>query len=258
MRLALVIGLLTGGLAGCGSTGEDPLVVGMELAYPPFEMTDEQGNPTGISVDMARALGEYLGREVRIQNMAFDGLIPALRTGKIDMILSSLTSTPERAESIAFSEPYLRTGLCLLTAEASGVEGIEDLNAEGKVVVVKRGTTGHTFATENLPLATLRALDRDGNAVLEVARGSADAFIYDQMSVLRHWKRNPEATKPLLTPFREESWAIGLRQGEDELLGQVNRFLLEYRAGGGFERLGARYLADEKAAFQELGVPFVF
>lgn len=230
----------------------------MELAYPPFEMTDEQGNPAGVSVDMARALGEYLDRDVRIQNMAFDGLIPALRTGKIDLILSSLTATPERAESIAFSEPYLSTGLCLLLGAESEVETIEDLNVAGKVVAVKRGTTGHIFATENLPLATLRVLDRDGNAVLEVARGSADAFIYDQMSVLRHWKRNSDSTKPLLTPFREESWAIGLRQGDEELLNQVNRFLLEYRANGGFERLGERYLAEEKADFKRLEVPFVF
>ena len=62
----------------------DSLVVGMELAYPPFEMTDAAGKPSGISVDLATDLGNYLGRPVIVENMAFDGLIPALKTGKVD------------------------------------------------------------------------------------------------------------------------------------------------------------------------------
>ena len=62
---------------------EKKLLVGMELAYPPFEMRDERGAPAGVSVDLARALGEQLGRPVEIQNLPFDGLIPALKTGKL-------------------------------------------------------------------------------------------------------------------------------------------------------------------------------
>ena len=95
---------------------EKKLLVGMELAYPPFEMRDERGEPAGVSVDLARALGAALGLPVEIQNLPFDGLLPALKTGKIDLILSSMTATPERAQSIDFSEPYLQTGLCLLVA----------------------------------------------------------------------------------------------------------------------------------------------
>ena len=86
----------------------------MELSYPPFEMTDPQGRPTGVSVRLAEALAKHLGRELVVENIAFDGLIPALKTGKIDCIISSMTATPERSRSIAFSEPYLKTGLALL------------------------------------------------------------------------------------------------------------------------------------------------
>ena len=82
---------------GCSRSTSEELVVGMELAYPPFEMTDESGNPVGVSVDLARALGEHLGREVRIENISFDGLIPALKTGRIDLVISSMTATGERA-----------------------------------------------------------------------------------------------------------------------------------------------------------------
>ena len=70
------------------AAGTDPLVVGMELAYPPFEMTDTRGTPTGVSVDLANEFGKYLREKVVIQNLAFDGLIPALKTGKIDLIIA--------------------------------------------------------------------------------------------------------------------------------------------------------------------------
>ena len=98
----------------------------MELAYPPFEMTDHQGRPTGVSVDMGRALAKYLGKDIEIQNIPFDGLIPALKTRKIELIISSMTATPERAQSIDFSEPYLKTGLCLLVGKNSAIRSIEE------------------------------------------------------------------------------------------------------------------------------------
>ncbi|MEQ1854204.1 MAG: transporter substrate-binding domain-containing protein, partial [Chthoniobacteraceae bacterium] len=88
--------------------------------------------------------------------------------------------------------------------------------------------------------------------------GKADAFIYDQMSTLRNWQANPDSTRALLKPFREESWAIALRKDDDALRAKVNAFLASYRAGGGFERLGEKWLREQKNAFAKLGVPFVF
>jgi polar amino acid transport system substrate-binding protein len=108
-------------LTGCSPAPHAQLRVGMELAYPPFEMTDTNGQPAGVSVELARALGQSLGREVEIVNLPFAGLIPSLQTHKIDLIISSMTATPERAESIAFSDPYLHTGLCLLVGRNSPV-----------------------------------------------------------------------------------------------------------------------------------------
>jgi polar amino acid transport system substrate-binding protein len=96
--LAAVIGLL----AGCKPEADNRLIVGMELAYPPFETTDAQGQPAGVSVDLARDLGKQLGREVEIENIPFHGLIPSLQTRKIDLIISSITATPERAKPSPF------------------------------------------------------------------------------------------------------------------------------------------------------------
>ena len=256
----LFVPLVTGfALLVCrGTSASPPLRVGMELSYPPFEMTDRDGRPAGVSVRLAKALGEHLGREVVIENVAFDGLIPALKTGRIDCIISSLTATPERSRAIAFSQPYLRTGLALLIAAKSAVASAADLDAPGRVVAVKKGTTGHQWAVAHLKRARLLVLDKESAAVLEVAQGKADAFVYDALSIFRHHARHPDTTRAALQPFREETWAVGLKLGDDSLKRQVDEFLEAFRARGGFERLGDEFLADEKAAFKAAGIPFVF
>jgi polar amino acid transport system substrate-binding protein len=243
---------------GCSPKPHNKLIVGMELAYPPFEMTDEQGRPKGVSVDLANALGQHLGKQIEIQNIPFDGLIPSLKTRKIDLIISSMTATGERAQSIDFSEPYLKTGLCLLVGKNSSIQSIADLDQPGKTIAVKIGTTGHNYARERIKNAQVRVLEKEDACVLEVAQGKADAFIYDQMSTFKNWQRNPDTTRPLLRPFQEESWAIGARKGNTGLLQQVNRFLKEFRNRGGFEELGNRYLKEQKEAFRQMGYPFYF
>jgi polar amino acid transport system substrate-binding protein len=252
-------------LALCGALGgasvavaADPLRVGMELSYPPFEMTDPQGRPAGVSVKLAEALGRHLGRPVVIENVAFDGLIPALKARHVDCVISSMTATPERAKSIAFSEPYLRTGLALLIATRSPVTSADELDAPGRVVAVKQGTTGQQWAAATLKRARLLVLDTEAAAVLEVLQGRADAFIYDSMSVYTNHRKHSTKTRAALAPFKEESWAVGLRQGDDELRRQVNEFLQSFRADGGFDRLGDEFLAEQKAYFTEHGIPFYF
>ncbi len=237
---------------------EKKLLVGMELAYPPFEMRDERGDPAGVSVDLARALGEHLGVAVEIQNMKFDGLLPALKTGRIDLIISSMTATPERAQSVDFSEPYLRTGLCLLVAAGSGIQTIADADKAGRRIAVKKGTTGHLYAMRDLKNARPLVLEDENACVLEVVQGKAEAFIYDQMSTFKNWRKNADTTRAVLAPFQQESWAIGLRKGNDGLRVKVNAFLTVYREKGGFDQLGDKWLAEQKAEFKKLGIPFYF
>jgi polar amino acid transport system substrate-binding protein len=249
---------LIGGLTGCRPKPSNRLVVGMELAYPPFEMTDEQGQPAGVSADISRDLAKQLGREVQIENIPFVGLIPSLQTHKIDLIISSMTATPERAKSIAFSDPYLTTGLCLLIAKDSPIQSIDDADRPNRTIVVKKGTTGHVYATDKIKNARVLVLDNEDACVLEVVQRKADAFIYDQISTYENWKRNESTTRAILTPFQRESWAIGLRQSDTNLLQSVNQFLKDYRAAGGFDRLGDKYLKEQKEAFRNLGYPFYF
>ena len=159
MKLGAIVVIL---LAVCGlmsaARADDagkPLIIGMELNYPPFEMTDAAGTPTGVGVDMAHALCDYLHRPINIQNMPFEGLIPALKTGRIDLIISSMTATDERRKSIDFSDPYLSTGLSILVKKESPIQGIADVDKPGVIVVLKTGTTSAIYARDHFKNATV-------------------------------------------------------------------------------------------------------
>lgn len=229
----------------------------MECNYPPFEMTDLEGAPSGLSVDLAKALGRSLHRPVKIENMAFDGLIPSLLSKKIDLIISSLTVTPERSKAIAFSQPYAQIGLALLTRNDPSLSSAKDMNDSSRTIVVKRGTSGHLAAPRLFPKANLLILDKDAAAYLEVSQGKADAFLYDQLSVARAQARYPKTTRALLDSLQEESWAIGLRSGDSELLSQVNFFLNTFQGAGGFKKLAKEHLGMETELFRKAKIPFI-
>lgn len=261
-RSILLLGLLAC-LGACSPKqeqggGPKPLVIGTDATYPPFEFKDDNGQLSGVSIEMGKALAAQLGRPVEFRNIAFDGLITALQTHSIDIIISSMTANDIRRKSLDFSDPYVTTGICLLLPKNSTLRSADDLKTGQHSVVVKIATTGEQWAREYLPKAKIIALDSDPACVMEVSKGSVDAWVYDQISVMNYGLHNPDTTRPLLTPIRTEQWAIGLRKGEDSLRLQINTFLADYRAKGGFARLADKYLAKERNMMLAQGLPFVF
>ena len=255
-RLFLLFCLVT---IGCSSKPESQeLVVGMDLSYPPFETIDENGKPAGISVRLAQALAENLKRPLRIENMPFVGLIPSLQNKRIDCLISSMTDTPERRQSIAFSDPYLSIGLALLAGVNADLPSAAEVDRPGRTLVVRQGTTGELWARTNLKQAKILTVEKENAAVLEVIQGKADAFVYDQMSVWQNWKKNPASTRAILAPLRKEFWAVGVRKDNEALRLKINDFLKEFRASGGFEKLGDEFLSEQKEAFRKESIPFYF
>ncbi len=189
-----------------------------------------------------------------------------LATALAPTILDSLTidgkqygvpTGAHRTNVLWFSTKALtKAGITAPTGQYSFDAFIADLDKAGVKVAVKKGTTGHLYATANLKNAAILVLDKESAAVLEVSQGKADAFIYDQMSTYQNWQRNKATTRAILEPFQKESWAVGIAKGNDELKGKVNAFIKDYRAKGGFEQLGDRYLKEMKDEFKRLGYPF--
>ncbi|MFD0895568.1 transporter substrate-binding domain-containing protein [Luteolibacter ambystomatis] len=255
LALALLLTACQKPAADAGTGGA--LRVGMELTYPPFEMQDASGKPDGVGVKLAEALAKDLGRPVRIVPMEFSGLIPALKSGSVDVVISSMTATDERRQSIDFSEPYAFTGLALLVGKNSDIQSIDDLKKPGRKLAVKASTTGESRAAILLPDAKRTAYTEETACVQEVAQGRADAFIYDQLSIFRYQKNNAATTRALLKPFVEESWAVGIAKGNDTLKEQVNAFIEKFRKDGGFAKLGDQYLSEEKQFLESQGIPFI-
>lgn len=262
LLILLTLFCLTTLFLGCFNEKEDSkkiLKIGMELAYPPFETKNSNSEPSGVSVDFIKEFGEYIGREVKIENIAWDGLIPSLQTKKVDLVISSMTITDERREIVDFSNPYANSLLGMLVNINSDIKEVGDLNNSNIVVAVKTGSTGFLYAKKYLKNAKITSFSDESACVTEVVQGKADVFLYDQLTIYRNWKKNENQTKAVFIPFQEpEKWGVAFAKGNEELVGKMNEFIKKFNAEGGFDRLSEKYLALEKKSFKELGFKWFF
>ncbi len=256
----LLIAMLA--LVGCQkeeSEEADVLKVGMELKYPPFETKVEEGNPTGASVMLAEALGKYLDMDIEIVETDYGSLIPALEQGTIDVIISSMTITPAREEVVDFSDPYTNSQLMMLVYKDSIVQSPDDLNNPDVIIASKTGTIGALWAAEYAPNAQIRNIDEEASAVLEVAQGKADVFIYDPLSIIRHHENYKDTTRAVLEPLpNTKGWGIAMRKGEDALREKINAFIAEAKTDGTYDDIRETFLQDKIKEFEDYGLEFFF
>ena len=217
------------------------LIVGTEPNFPPFETKNEKGEFVGFDMDMVRLLASELGVELRLEEMEFPSLIPALKTGKIDLIASGMTAKPERAKSVSFTDPYFHTALCLLVNRKSGIGSAADIGAHK--IAVKQGTTGQMNAPELFPEAELVVMQNETDCSNEVAFGRVDAFLYDQLSIVKAHDKHKETTLALLEPLTKEPYSMAVRLGDQRFLDRINEFLVVIRADGRYQELRDKYLA---------------
>ena len=222
------------------------LIVGMEVEFFPFEYANPKGEPIGFDVDLAKLAAKELGVGIEIKDIEFTGLIPALQSGKVDMIISGMTRTLERAKSVSFTEPYFVTGLCALLSKkrAPKVQNVEQLNAPGRIIAVKIGTTGDFVASKRFPKAQINRYKDETACVREVVTGRADAFFYDQLSIAKHHKQNPDTTLALLKPFTYEPYAIAIRKGDFDFLNWLNLYIETIKNDGRYEKLHQKYFHE--------------
>lgn len=252
-------------LSACSAKSEksvldkDTIVVGMELKYPPFETKDEAGNPDGASVMLANALGKYLDKEVKIVDTAYSSLIPALQAGTIDIIISSMTITEEREKVVDFSDPYTTSQLMMLVYKDSPVQSIDDLNKDTVTIASKSGTIGALWAAANAPNAKVLNIEEEASAVLEVAQGKADVFIYDPLSIIRHNETYKDSTRVILDPLpNTKGWGIALNKGQEDLKAKLNEFIKTAKTDGTYDQIREKYLKEQKAEFDQYGLEFFF
>lgn len=252
-------------LAACNNDNEEKVLnkeklkVGMELKYPPFETKDENGEPIGASVDLAKNLGEYLGMEVEIVDTPYPSLIPALVSGEIDIIISSMTITPAREEKVSFSDPYTNSQLMMLVYKDSKVKSYEDVNDPEVTIVSKTGTIGALWAESNAPEAEIKNVDEEATAVLEVSQGKGDVFIYDPLSIIRHNENYPDTTRAILDPLpNTKGWGVAMRKGQEELRIKINEFIKIAKEDGTYDKIREKYLKNKIKEFEKYNLDFFF
>ncbi|HYE77408.1 MAG TPA: transporter substrate-binding domain-containing protein, partial [bacterium] len=220
--------------------------VGLEAEFKPFEYKTESGELVGFDVDLAREIGKELGVEVKFHETKWEGIIPGLLSKEYDIILSGLSYTEERAKTIAFSQPYYHTGLCLLVNRERNpdVKHVLELDQPGKTFVVKTGTTSDIWATENVKQAGITRVGEEATAALEVAQARADAMIYDQLSIKNHAEQYQASTYALLEPFTSEPYAIGIRLEDTGLKARIDEILEKMEADGRMDALYTKHFGD--------------
>lgn len=250
--------VLTRTAEGVSVIDKDTLVVGMELKFPPFETIDKSGQPTGVSVDLAQVIGEELGMNVVIKSVDYPSLIPALQSNNIDLIISSMTITEERLESINFSDEYARSDLGLVLHKDVNVTNYKELNSSEYTIAVKQGNLAEMWAEVNLPNATIKQFSEVSAGMLDVNNGSSHAFIYDPLSLIEG-SQNLSQTKLLLDPLPNvRGWGIGMRKNDEKLLEAVNGALIRIKATGFFDEMREKYLKEEVEKYESYGLQYFF
>ena len=162
------------------------------------------------------------------------------------MIISGMTRTLTRAKTVSFSQPYFETGLCALLSKkkAPNVQDAKELNSADRILAVKLGTTGDLITGKLFPKAQVNRYKEETACVREVVTGRADAFFYDQLSISKHHKENPDSTRALLKPFTYEPFSIAIRKGDADFLNWLNLFLETIKADGRYQELHEKYFRE--------------
>ncbi|MDG2308773.1 MAG: transporter substrate-binding domain-containing protein [Candidatus Binatia bacterium] len=211
-----------------------PLRVGLSTSYPPVAF-EKDGQLGGLEVDLARAVGAEIGKPIEFKTMEFKELIPALQAKKIDVIMSGMSVTEERAKSVDFVQPYMRVGQMALVSseEFSRFADPGRLNASGAKIGFVQGTTGGRYVAASLPKATKVAVESADKGVAALRDGSIDLFIHDAPTIWRV-SLDPKEREllALYEPLTEEYLAWGVRKDDPNLKGALDGFVTRWKENG--------------------------
>jgi polar amino acid transport system substrate-binding protein len=203
------------------------LDVGVKCDYPPFGYTDENGKIVGYEVDMVRRMALYAfgnPSAVNMQCVVAANRIPFLTTNRIDVIVATLTYTPERAKTIAFSDPYFSAAGRMLVPYRSSLKEARDLS--GKTVSTIKGSVYATYFQNCVPGAQVLQFDQTSDALTALLQGRAQAFMQDDTLLVDLAKQNPNL-KMVGSGVARGPWGIGVRLDDHAMQTWVNAALAQ-------------------------------
>ena len=223
------------------------LTMSTNAAFPPYEMTADDGSFEGIDVEVAEAIADKLGLELQIDDMDFDAALLAAQNGKSDMVMAGVTVTEERQTVMDFSNTYATGIQVVIVPEDSDIASIEDMT--GKMIGVQRGTTGDLYCSASVEDGgfgeeNVTPYDNGLTAVQALQNGQVDCVVIDNAPAQEFVKANP-GLKILDTEYANEDYAIGVAKGNTALLDAINGALAELKADGTIDAILAKYIKAE-------------
>lgn len=221
-------------------TEKETIVMATNAEFPPYEFY-ENDEIVGIDAEFAAAIAEKLGMELKIEDMAFDSIIPAVQSGKADFGAAGMTVNDERKTQVDFTDTYYTGRQVIIVAEDSDIAGPDDL--AGKKIGVQQGTTGDIYTTDDYGDENIERYNKGMEAVQALSQGKIDAVVIDDQPAQTFVEEN-EGLKILETEYVEEDYALVVKKGNDELLGKINDAIKELKEDGTFDEIVAKYITD--------------
>ena len=229
--------------SGLGLVNKGTLTVCSNVPFLPFEYVDDNGEYAGFDMDLTREIATGMGLDWSVQNVSFDGLQSGtvLAANQCDVIAAAMSITPDRADKLAFSDPYYDSLQSLLVPADSSVASLEDL--AGKKVGVQQGTTGETYARDNAKGAEVISFQSDAELFPALQAGAIDAVLQDLPVNLGH--TDGGAFTIVAKYETDEAYGFAMRkQGSEELVSAVNAQLSELRENGKYQEIYDRYFSE--------------
>lgn len=220
---------------------EGVLTMSTNATFPPYEMTDDNGDVVGIDAEIAAAIAEKLGLELQIDDMDFDAALLAAQQGKSDIVLAGVTVSEERLAVMDFSESYATGVQVIIVKEGSDVT-LDNLGE--KMIGTQRGTTGYIFTSDDYGEEHVTAYDSGITAVQALQNGQVDCVVIDQAPAQAYVEANAGLTI-LDTEYVSEDYAIGMAKGNTALLDAINAALAELTEDGTIQAILDKYIAAE-------------
>ena len=218
------------------------LIMSTNAAFPPYEMTADDGSFEGIDVEIAGAIADKLGLELQIDDMDFDAALLAAQTGKADMVMAGVTVNKDRQAVMDFSDSYATGIQVVIVPEDSDIATVDDL--AGKQIGVQRGTTGDSYCTDDFGDENVTRYDNGLTAVQALNNGQVDCVVIDNAPAQEFVAANP-GLKILDTEYANEDYAIGVAKGNTQLLDAINGAIADLKADGTIQSILDKYISAE-------------
>ncbi len=242
--LALMLALLmVFAFCGCGEEAVEEnteevkvLTMATNAEFPPFEYLEGE-EIVGADIDIAMAIAEKLGRELKISNIDFDAALTGAATGKYDMAVAGITANDERRANMNFSIDYYTASQAIIVMADSEIATAADL--EGKTISCQEGTTGEQYLLDNG--FAIQSFKTGAEAITALTAGKVDAVVIDNAVALALSSKQEGKTKVLDEALTKEAYAIALKKGNDELTAEIDAALEELKADGTLKAIFEKY-----------------